>query len=281
MPLVTRAFEDAVARTIEKARAAWPELDLTPALFRPYLLERMPEGPNATAAIESLHAADLYLACACAVGDPRALAAFERELVPRLRAHLVRRYGSSDLVDDAAQQMRELLFMPATPGAAPKIATYSGRGPLGGWLRVTAARLVLRHARQAQAAAGVPLDSSRIPLRSPDGDPQIGLLRAHYRREFGAALEATLASLSSRERTILRLHYLEGTTMEAIAALYRVHRLTVSRWLARVRRHLLEETRRRLSEQISTASTEWGSVLAMVGSQLDVSIRRHLATRGG
>src|SRR5262245_5910057 len=68
-----RAFE----RALEAGRAAWPSVRLSPERFEAFLDERLPQGAGA-AQLEALHAADLYLACACAEGDRVALEALDQ-----------------------------------------------------------------------------------------------------------------------------------------------------------------------------------------------------------
>src|SRR5262245_27326419 len=68
-------------RTLERmlaaGRAAWPKVRLAPGRFEAFLEERLPDGVD-PAQVEELHAADLYLACACAEGDRAALEALEQ-----------------------------------------------------------------------------------------------------------------------------------------------------------------------------------------------------------
>ncbi|WP_395812894.1 sigma factor-like helix-turn-helix DNA-binding protein [Archangium minus] len=60
-------------------------------------------------------------------------------------------------------------------------------------------------------------------------------------------LAEALAALPSRERTVLRLHLVEGLSLERIGTVYRTHKSTVSRWLARAREEVLAGTRSRLA----------------------------------
>src|SRR5690348_11153408 len=77
---------------------------------------------------------ELYLACACACGEPNAIAAFEREYFAEVAAFVARTDPDPAFADEVRQLLRHRLFV-ADAGATPKIATYNGRGPLGAWLR--------------------------------------------------------------------------------------------------------------------------------------------------
>src|SRR5947208_12487863 len=70
-------LQRALERMLAAGRAAWPKVHLAPERFEAFLEERVPEGA-AAAQVDALHAADLYLACACAQRDRAALEALER-----------------------------------------------------------------------------------------------------------------------------------------------------------------------------------------------------------
>jgi hypothetical protein len=102
------------------AHAAWPAVRVDRAGFEAYAEERTGE------AHEPLYVEDLYLAYACAQKSPIALAAFERHFMPEVRAALASARHRGVPLDELEQLVRTKLFV----GEAPKIAQYSGRGPL-------------------------------------------------------------------------------------------------------------------------------------------------------
>ena len=60
--------------------------------------------------------------------------------------------------------------------------------------------------------------------------------------------------------------------MDQIGLLYRVHRVTASRWLAGARKAVLSHTRRLLTDQLDISAEEFESIVRLVQSQLDLSI---------
>src|SRR5690242_138425 len=119
-----------LALAYDAARAAWPELEVDLASFE----RRVQSALAAGAGPSSLYAPDLYLALACERGDARAIAAFEARYAADLARALARMKLDAAAAEEIVQSIRERLFV-SQGGAAPKIATYSGRGPLGAWAR--------------------------------------------------------------------------------------------------------------------------------------------------
>ena len=134
-------LEQILGALVEQGRAAWPELALPAPLFVRHLARHAGRG-GSPSSLRELCVEDLYLACACAHGAPGAAVAFERHQLARVSGFLSRMAAAPDLVDEVKQELRIKLLVPA-PGAAPKIAEYSGRGALASWLRVVALRTAI------------------------------------------------------------------------------------------------------------------------------------------
>jgi RNA polymerase sigma-70 factor (ECF subfamily) len=106
--------------------------------------------------------------------------------------------------------------------------------------------------------------------------PELALLRARYRDDFRQAFTAAIATLSARERTLLRLTALDGLTLAQVAPLYGKDLSTISRWLAKARELLLNQTRAGLSERLGLSTGELDSVMRAADSELHLSLARLL-----
>jgi RNA polymerase sigma-70 factor (ECF subfamily) len=262
-----------LAALLEGGRAAWEGVELDAGVFLRHMAARLPREGDPLEALRALHAADLYLACACAAGDARAVATFEAQLIAPAAAHLRRSGSLAELADEVAQVLR-LRLLVAEPGSPPRILDYTGRGPLAGWVRTAAVRTALDLRRRQQARANAAGEAAAGAPPSPD--PELDYLKAHYRPEFKEALSATLAGLEARERSILRLAFLQGLTTEQIAPLYQVTSRTVRRWLEEMRAHILEETLKRMSGRLGIDRAELDGIVGLLESQLDLSITKLL-----
>ncbi len=242
---------------IQEGEAAYPELGSE----RARILEQLKRQLTGS----GRHRADLFLAAACAAGVPAAMERIEREILPRVRRPIDRVLPSGDQAEDLLQKLRRKLF-----SAGSKLSHYRGQGPLVGWTRAVALRLALELSRSAGAR---PDESLPEQLPAAEQDVELEYLYRENRAHFKAALRLAFARLGVRERAVLRMHLLEGIQVDRIAALYGVHRATVSRWLVQGREHVLEGVREDLAQRLRIDSAELNSLLRAVGTQMSVSLK--------
>jgi len=215
---------------------------------------------------------DLFIAWAAARGDGQAVRRIDA-LIAEIAPSVRRIDGTPAFVDEVSQAVRVRLLV-AEPGSAPRIASYSGRGPLAGWIRAAATRVAIDLKRSAAPAlAG---DDLLGDLVSGEPDPALRHLKTLHRADFQTALAEALAALPDRQRAVLRLHYVDGLRLAEIGKLYGVHESTVSRWVTRAAEEVADQARRRLTERLSVSGSSLDSLARLVRSQLDLSIARIL-----
>jgi len=263
--------EAMLARLVAEGTTAWPSVALDGERFVSHLARSVAEGRD----LAAVHATDLFLACACAHGDRAALAALDEQFLAKLDRHIASVHAAPAFIDDVRQRLRELLFVGARD--KPKIADYSGHGPLLKWLRVVAIRTALNLRRgHAASAFADDFEPDVVDVAANGPDPELDYLKARCRAEFKTAFLAALGNLSAKERTAIRIHHLDGLTLEETARVCRVSRATVARWLAEARARILRDTQASLTERLRLNRQEMESVLRIIDSQFDVSIHRYL-----
>ncbi len=267
-----------LAELYGQGRAAWPGFEVTAEAFCHRVLELLSPRVDAERALAMLHAADFYLACACAQGDAAAIREADRVVEAAARRPLLKILQAEDWVEDALQVLRRKLFT-AEDGAL-RIADYSGRGPLAAWVRATATRLAidLRRARRPDA------EGTDAPLELLGGaaeNPELAALEGQHRAVFEAALRRALSELPSRERNALRLQALDSLSLDAIGKVYGVNRSTVSRWISHARDHVHAELRRTFQKELRLSGRELESFLGVFVDRLEASISTLLKVSRG
>lgn len=267
-------LELALRRLFEAGRQAWPAIELPPDAFVRQLAQRGAAGP-----LGEVRATELYLACACAARVPRAIEAFDGAHLGRVGAFLSRLRPSAAFVDDVRQILREKLFV-GKAGVPPKVAEYNGRAAPASWLRVIAVRAAIDLQRASRDAPGESRDEERIEPGAVETDPEIRFIQQRYRAVFNDALREAVDALATEHREILRLHFVEGRTLDQLAAALHVHRATVARRLKAAREAVLGHARRRLEERLGAHHAELESLAGVMLSQIDLSLPRLLSPRG-
>lgn len=270
-PQLKRTMQAAAA----EARRVWPELTSPGEVFLSRLRERADAAENAEEALQSLCVADLHLAVLCAQGDGAAVAAFEREIMPKVRTAIMRVDSTPAFVDEVTQAVREKLFVANVAGER-KIEQYSGEGPLANWARVVAVRTAI-NLRQSRGFDMEEKSATLAEAALHDGDPELGYLREQLRGTFKQAFGDALATLAPHERNLVRLHYGEGLSLERIGVMQGANKSTISRRLERIRSQLVDETRRSLRERFGIHPGELESAMRLFTSRFSLSVTGLLA----
>ena len=262
------ALEEVVSRAIEVARAAWPSIIVDGAAFRQSLLRGAEGQTDPERAIAELCHADLWLAQACARGDKRALEAFDRDHLARVPIFLAR-HPARALADEVRQVLRERLLLPRAD-APPRIGDYSGRGPLGAWLRVATLRAAANLTRSEKTHEE--LAENDLPTGALAEVPELRVLEGRYRQAFRDAFRHAFAQLPVEERAILKLHFVDGVTVRKLVPILGVSSATAGRRLLAAQQHLGDLVIAELAERTDQPASELESVVRALMSKLEVSL---------
>ena len=86
------------------------------------------------------------------------------------------------------------------------------------------------------------------------------------------ALRDAFAALPSRDRALLRMHFLDGLNLERLGLVFQVSRATAGRMMLATRTRLLDDTLALLRARLSLQPEELESLLGALRSKLDVSL---------
>jgi RNA polymerase sigma-70 factor (ECF subfamily) len=256
--------DEALKQLWERGRAAWPHLALEENAFAAHLRTRNDAGP-----LDRIHAEDLYLACACTIGLEGAAQALRTLHQPTLE----RRLRTLEPRREVAAEIVHTLFvrlLVAEGNAAPRISEYSGRGPLSAWLRMAASRSAMNARRDETRRKAILAEQAPDPVGLVE--PELAFVKGRYANDFAAALKEALSGLPRDERALLRLHYVDGLTMDAIARAKGWSRAGAHRRVAAARANALSAMRARLEERLGLSGLELTSLMNDVRSRIHLTL---------
>ena len=246
------------------AREAHPGLDIADGDFLAYVVARL-DARRDDDRLLAIASDDLYLACGAVRGDPAALARFDAIILADVRKALAAMRLAAHRIDELMQELRASLLV----GAPPRLASFAGRGSLRRWVRSVAVRMAIDALRVAPRE--VALDDVLLEEIHRGAEPARDRIADRYRPTLQRALGDAMRSLSARQRNALKLHVVDGVTLDQLAGLYGVHRATVARWLALTRQQIVERTLAGIREHLGVEDSEAESLLRQAVSRLSVS----------
>ena len=187
----------------------------------------------------TLRVEDLALARACATGQERAWEIFMaryREKLYDIAAYIAK---ESSAARELADSLYADLYGTTTRDGqrVSKLASYTGRGSLEGWLRtVMAQEFVNRYRRQRRLVSLEEESEDGKEFAAKETEPPAGL-----DPRVQTATDEALAALQPEERFILASYYLDERTLAEIARTLAVHESTISRKLDKVVKSLRKQ----------------------------------------
>jgi RNA polymerase sigma-70 factor (ECF subfamily) len=222
----------------------------------------------------NLRVDELALARACAAGDNAAWEIFLTKYREKLYLSALRIARE----DSAARELADTLYADLYGTSkrdgqrVSKLASYTGRGSLEGWLRTVLAQEYVNRYRRTKRLVSLDEESEEgVQFRAPQAEP---VTTADTRLTL--ATDQALAELPGEDRMVLSAYYLDDRTLAEIARMLGVHESTVSR--------KLDKLAKSLRKQILAALTKSGmsrrqaeEALETDVRDLQVDIRRSLA----
>ncbi len=208
---------------------------------------------------------ELYLATCAVDGDTESVKRIESLLGKIAVATLARRGFTQSEIDEVAQALLVKLLVSSERGTA-KLALYSGRGDLGGFLRSAVMRAGL-NARRHETRHSFYAVAQR--LEQVLDEPELHHLKQAYLSQFREALRTAWDQLEPDKKLALRLQLEDGLTIDELAGLWNVHRATAARRLVAARQALAQGTRQGMQHELQLSDSEVESVMNLIRSRLD------------
>ena len=211
----------------------------------------------------SLHLKDLALACACAEGNNDAWDHFVAELRPAL-------YRAADAIDrtGAARELADAIY--GELFSKSLFRYFHGRSSLATWLRSLLSQRYIDRYRQTRRLEPLPEEESSAHVGPPPTHEH-----AKFVDVMQEVLTAAMAALSPRDRLRLGCYYAQKLTLVQIGRLTAESEATVSRQLARTRREVGDDVKRRLRVDHQFSDAEIAECISSVSDDpgtLDLSL---------
>jgi len=259
-----------------------------------YLLRDEPNAANNEIKefIYEIRADDLCLIVACEKGDEQAW----EDLVANFDATVksaARKISSNqeDAEDLASSIWAELygLRQDADGNKKSKLAYYSGRGSLAGWLRAVVSQLAVDQFRKQSKFVQIEEDREFENLASEvaHGDnnhfgshnenPEDLLTEKQTDADVTEALSSAIAALEAEDRLILKLYYFDDLKLKEIAATFGYHEATASRKLTRVQTEIRKSVERELRSSHGWTENEVKRHLSETAASLGINLETMFA----
>jgi len=222
----------------------------------------------------TLRIEELALARACAAGNNSAWEIFLTRYREKLYLSALRIAREDSSARDLADGLYAELYGTTTRDGerVSKLASFTGRGSLEGWLRTVLAQEFVNRYRRTRRMVSLDEESEDgAQFATPEPEPLPG---ADSRLE--SATDAALASLDSEDRMVLAAYYLDGRTLAEIARMLGVHESTISRKVDKLAKSLRKKIVAGMIQQgMSRRQAE--EALEVDVRDLRLDIRRRLA----
>lgn len=261
-----------------------------------YVLRDDPQAPPEVVKdfIDKLQADDLCLIVACEQGNQKAWSDLVERFSATVRSAARSASSNEEGAEDLAQSIwAELHGLRVREDGKPagKLAYYSGRGSLAGWLRAVVAQLAVdQHRKQSRLVqTEEDADFDRIIQQGQDENtwsghgeavnPELEFSKKLVGAQMQKALANSVKQLSAEDRLLVKLYYFDGLRLREAGAVLGVHEATASRRLTRVHADLRQQVERTLIEEGWT-KPETEQAFSEVGLHLEADIEPLLATEG-
>jgi len=261
-----------------------------------YLLRDDENAPDQSVAkfIDELQADDLCLIVACERGNEVAWSDLVERFTPTVRSAARSASSNEDGAQDLAQSIWAELYglrVRADGKPASKLAYYSGRGSLAGWLRAVVAQLAIdQHRKQSRTVQTEDdADFDRLTRGGDDGkesylatvapNPEEAMSDKLAGAEMQTALARSVKELSDEDRLLVKLYYFDGLRLREAGSVLGVHEATASRRLTRIHGELRDRVQRILTD-LGWTKKETEGAFANVALHLEADLEPLLAAGG-
>ena len=243
--------------------------------------------------VDEIHADDLCLIIACERGDGKAWEDLVTNFDPVVKSAARKIASNSEDAEDLASSIwAELYGLKQDAGGTrkTKLAYYSGRGSLGGWLRAIIAQMAVDRFRKESRMVQIEEtrefenlaeessnNSNNEHVVSHAENPEEIFSDKQTSADVTAALRSAIASLDAEDRLVLKMYYFDDLKLKDIAAVFGYHEATASRKLVRIQNDVRKAVEKALMTHHGWSDGEVKKYLSDTAAGLGISFEKMFA----
>jgi RNA polymerase sigma-70 factor (ECF subfamily) len=240
--------------------------------------------------IDGIRADDLCLIIACEKGDETAwgdlVKNFDSQVKSAAYNFCKNKEDSEDLASSIWAELHGLR-VDKQGNKKTKLAYYSGRGSLGGWLRAVTNQLAIDEFRKMKRivqteddrefevlAQGSSENSDFKSVVSLSENPEEIYSDEEAQKDLALALKQSISELDAEDRLILKLYYFDDLKLKDIGATLGFHEATASRKIVRVQTEIRKLVEKNLREKHGWDEIEVKRNLSETASKLGINMEK-------
>lgn len=240
--------------------------------------------------IDGCRADDLCLIIACENGDEAAWEDLVKNFDFTVKSAARKICKNNEDAEDLASSIWAELYglrVDKHGERKTKLAYYSGRGSLGGWLRAVTNQLAIDGFRKMKRLVQVEemrefenmaqSSSEKTDFKTvvtATENPEEIFSEAEAQKTVASALKQAIEELKDEDKLILKLYYFDDLKLKDIGATFGFHEATASRKLARMQTEIRKSVEKILCREHNWNEQEVGHYLSDTAEKLGINLEK-------
>lgn len=288
-PVAEKIINESLARVLSRAENSrlLTVDDLLPRVSKS-IEKYLPDGSTVEIRefIETLKIDDLCLIVACEKKDDSAWVELVEKFGTTVKSAARNITKNNEDAEDLASSIWAELHGLRNVGdgnSRGKLAYYSGRGSLGGWLRAVVSQLAVDQYRKISRFVQIEenrefenlANENEETLIVPNHDtPELLLDEKRTSQNVAKALKSAIESLSAEDKLLIKLYYFDDLNLKKIGEILGFHEATASRKIVKVQSELRKATEKLLQTEYGWKAEEVSRNLSETASKLGFSVEK-------
>ncbi|MEP7147747.1 MAG: sigma-70 family RNA polymerase sigma factor [Acidobacteriota bacterium] len=243
--------------------------------------------------IDEIRSDDLCLIIACEKGDEKAWEYLVSNFDATVKSAARKISSNNEDAEDLASSIWAELYglrQDTEGNKKSKLAYYSGRGSLAGWLRAVVSQLAIdeyrKQSRYVQIEENRDFENLAEDASNHTGNdlvvhhadnPEELLTKESSSRDVSLALKHAVETLDAEDKLVMKLYYFDDLKLKEIATMFGYHEATASRKLVRIQTEIRKSVEKKLRSEHGWSETEVKHYLSETASKLGLSVEKLFA----